>query len=320
MNKKKVMEKILVIEPDQALGMEIVEILREIKVELTLVDSHFKALTLLEDKPFSMILITADDSGINGLDFCRIVNKRYVRSGLNFPYLILLGEHWQRTSICEIRPEAHDFLVRPYLACELKWRVFAGLNIVREMRELREVLFLDPDTGALNKTGLQKALREEINRLGRKKAWLSVAVLDFAHRDWMELSQSEQAVSRARKKMTSFLKQLLREYDQVAIIDRERICVLSGDCDYQCFTDLFKRIKDSLKKIELHLPDVQKTDIDFTGTFQSIVVNSSQGEREQCFEHLWKWINSVDILPDKIEGKISLLDKTGLRDSNTAGK
>lgn len=313
------MNKILIIEPDNALARETAEILREIELEPTLVDSHFKALTLLEDNPFSIILVSADDSGITGLDFCRILSQRRIRSGLDFPYLILMGENWHRTAICESRPEAHDFLVRPYLAGELKWRVLAGLNYVREMRDLKEAIFLDPVTGALNMTGLQRAMREEINRLGRKKAWFTVGILDFAHRDWMELSQSRDAITWARKKAASFLKQFLREYDRVAIINEGRICVLSGDCDYECFTEMLSRIRDSLKDTRLPLPEGIKADIEFTGVFKSMIVSSGREDVDQCFEYLWNWIKSVDMLPEKIQGGVSMLDKTGLRDSGAPG-
>jgi len=36
---------------------------------------------MLEDQSFSVVLVAADDSGLDGLEFCRIYRKRQVKSG-----------------------------------------------------------------------------------------------------------------------------------------------------------------------------------------------------------------------------------------------
>ena len=311
-------KKILIIEPNQGLETEIIHTLRVMGTDLTLVHSHFKALTMLEDQSFSVVLVAAEDSGLDGLEFCRIYRKRQVKSGRNLPYLILLAQEWQRVSICESQADAHDFIIRPFLGCELEWRITAGLRVLREMNDLREMIYLDPETGVLNQEGLQRALREEINRLGRKKAWLSVAVLDFANRDWMEISQGKETLTLSKKRVLRFLKQTLRKYDQVAKFKKGKICIISGDCDHDCFNSLLKRIDGSLKKLEMPLPDVRQKGIDFSGIYQSMIIDSTTGGSEKCFEHLWNWINSIDRLPERVEARISLLDNKGLRDLENA--
>ncbi len=315
MEKKMLKERILIIEPNQDLADEILEILGDTEVELTLVHSHFKALTMLEDESFSIVLVTAEDSGIDGLEFCRIYRKRQMEAGRDLPYMILMGQKWQRVSICESQADAHDFLIRPCLACELEWRVTAGLSTVREMRQLREIIYLDPETGALNQEGLQKVLREEINRLGRKKAWLSVAVLDLANRDWMEISQGRETLMLAKKTVLKFLKQELRRHDHVAEFNGEKICIISGDCDNQCFNDLLNRLHVRLKKLDMPLPGMQQTDVDFTGICQSIIIDTVSGGSDMCFAYLWKWIDGIELLPERMEAGISYLDRNGLRAS-----
>ncbi len=320
MERKMIKEKILIIEPDQVLADEVVDILGKEGTELTVVHSHFKALAMLEDESFSMVLVSADDSGIDGLEFCRIYRKRQVESGRDLPYLILLGHNWQMVNICESQAHAHDFLVRPYLACELEWRVENGLRTVGEMRFLREMIYLDPETRALNQLGLEKILREEINRLGRKKGWISLAVLDFEDREWMQVSQSKEMVDWTKQQVVMFLKETLRNYDQVAQVDQERICILSGDCDYHCFTGLLNRIEACFQELDLSFTTVKQPDIRLTGIIHSILVDSRGGGSDMCFEHLWNWIKSIDRLPETKEFRISLLDKNGLRDSEYGEK
>ncbi len=307
--------KILIIDPDHSQAMEMSGALKSGQIEPVLVHSHFKALTILEDERFPMILVSADASGIDGLEFCRIFNKRQMESGRDFSYLILVGHSWQRVHICEGQALAHDFLVRPYLSCELRWRVASGLTILKEMSLLKDLIYLDPETGTLNQTGLKKVLKEEVNRLGRKKGWLSVAVLDFRHRDWMEVSQGSDVLLRSQKMVLKFLKRSLRDYDHVSRTDQGRICILSGDCDYHSFTGLLSRVNDSLNGLQIPLIFQPDSGARLTGIFQSIKIDLAPEGCETCFNHLWKWIESVRPLPEhEMQGGISFLDREGLRD------
>ncbi len=308
--------KVLVVEPDETLAEEIAEALSGKGFELTVVDSHFKGLTRLEEGSFPLVLVSADDSGIDGMEFCRIYRKRQAESGQDLSYLVLLVHDWQRVSICENRAQAHDFVVRPWLDCELEWRIEAGMNILREMNFLRQMIYLDPDTGALNKMGIQKVMREEVNRLGRKHGWLSIAVLDFQNRDLMEISQGRDTVSQVKKQVLRFLNQSLRNYDHLGQIDNERICILSGDCNNQCFTGLLQRIDQCLKSPDFSLSVPQQIDINFKGIVQSVMVDSVVGGSEKCFEHLWTWVLSTVNLPHQLENRISYLNQDGLSNAH----
>lgn len=316
MEKQMDKEKILIIEPDQALAGEVVDALSDTGAELTVVDSHFKGLAMLEDDQFSLVLVSADNSGIDGLEFCRIFRKRQEESKKDLSYLIILGQEWQKVAICENQADAHDFLARPFLDCELKWRISAGLKTVQAMRSLRDLIYLDSETGVLNKLGLKKALKEEVNRLGRKKAWLSVAVVDFQRRDWLEVSHGKEVVSWIKIRVFKHLRESLRNYDQVAQIDGERICIISGDCDYHCFTGLFNRIDSGLKSLDCSFPTMQQPDITLTGIVKCITIDSSAGGSEKCFEHIWTWLKNVEQLPEHLEARVSFLNKNGICDSD----
>lgn len=307
-------EKILIVEPDQGHAREIVDILKTTWTDLTVVHSHFKGLAMLEDDTFSMVLVSADDTGIDGLEFCRIYRKRQMESGKDQSYLIILGQTWHRVSICENQPESHDVLISPYLACELEWRIASGFQTLREMHLLREMIYLDPDTDSLNKLGIKRILREEVNRLGRQNAWLSVAVLDFERRDWMEVNQGRDTVQRAKKKMLRFLSQSLRNYDHVGQIGQERICIISGDCDHNCFMGLMNRIEGCLNNFDFSFP-TEQPGVNFSGIYQSVMIDSTNGGSEACFDHLWTWIQHIVQLPEKVETRISYLDRDGLSDA-----
>ena len=306
-------EKILVVEPDEELAGELAEVLKKNGVSATMVSSHYKALAVLEDEWFPLILISADDTGIDGAEFCRIYRRRIMESKGGASYLMLMGQEWQRVPICEAMVPADDFIIRPFLDCELKWRISAGLRTLRHVHVLEELVYLDPETGALNQAGLQKVLLDEINRVGRKKGWLTIAVLDLARRHWMEVNQGRTLLTTARKKTIKLLAEFLRSHEHTGLIDNERICIILVDCDFQCAKGFFNRIRSQLEKLDMPFASGLSPDLELDGIFQSTLVDTEGGTSRKCFDYLWMWINSMDSLPHGIEPGIAVLDKEGMR-------
>ncbi|MCA1743964.1 MAG: hypothetical protein ABR542_04740, partial [Desulfonatronovibrio sp.] len=172
-------------------------------------------------------------------------------------------------------------------------------------------VYHDPESKALNRNGLKKHLREEINRLGRKNAWLSLVVLDFSQRDWMEVSQGAESISRLKKILLRFLGGSLRNYDLLGQLETERICIISGDCDYKCLTGLLNRLQLAVKSFVVG-SQFRGAEISLCGLAGSFIIDSTFGDSEKCFEHLWNWIESIEQLPEGIESSSACLDKNGI--------
>ncbi|WP_150112145.1 hypothetical protein [Desulfonatronovibrio hydrogenovorans] len=308
------MKKILIVEPDESRLEELLGVTDSMGLESVVVSSHFAGLAAMEDELFSVALVSADYTGIDGLEFCRIVRKRQESAKTVFSYLILVGEDYQRVDICESTPLAKDFLIRPFLACELRWRLAAALDSVEEMQRLRKLIYLDSSTGALNISGLKRILQEEVNRLSRKKSWLSVAILDLYRRDWIEINHGSDFYRQARTELMAFLLRTLRNYDQVAGMDHGRICIIAADCNLECFTGLLKRIDSSMNRLDLKLPNSQILETGLCGIFKSFKICAQGRESKIYFEHLWNWINSIQDLPDEILGGEAILDRNGIRE------
>ncbi|MFN2268803.1 MAG: two-component system response regulator, partial [Desulfonatronovibrio sp.] len=130
MENENVKLRVLVVESDENPGDDTTRILRSMDLEPVLAASHFQALSMLEDEFFPLLIVSAEGSGLDGMEFCRIFRKRQFDSGDDLPYIIIAGDEWHRLSICESEVVADDFIIRPWLSCELKWRVKAGFHAI----------------------------------------------------------------------------------------------------------------------------------------------------------------------------------------------
>ncbi len=305
-------QRILVVEPDPGIGEEVVTHLESWDMEPVWVQTHFRALSQLEENDFSLVVVSIEDTGIDGLEFCRILRQRQRQYRLDYVYLILLGRSWHRVSICESRVDADDFIIHPFLDCELKWRVATGLQRFLEHVKNQRIAQLDPRTGVLNEKGLSRVLYQEVNRIGRKQGRLSVAVLDFKNRDWMEVSLGETLTRWAKDEVLISIKDLLRNYDQVGRTKQDKICIVSGDNSLDGIKDMLRRVLSSLDSGELQDGVVNNVDIALGGNFLSLQVETSYGGSRACAEHLFSWVTSQDAVSDVISGQSGTLNEDGV--------
>ncbi len=309
-------ENIMVLEPDQDRAREIAEDLNSWGMNPCIYASHFQALGKLEEKKFPLILVSVKDTGIDGLEFCRILRKRQQLGGVDFAYILLVGENRHRTRICESSDGADDFIIYPFLKCELKWRIFSGLFRYRQHEKLQASSVYDPATMVFNEKGLKKALYQEVNRMGRKEGFLSAAVLDFRHRDLMEISLGAELCTRVKEEVFNFLKEKLRPCDQLVRTDQDRICIISGGSDLNGITGLLKRVASFIAKIDVQEPGIKDFDLTLSGIFLSLSVQSSYADIYACAEHVHDWIRSQDSFSGGLTGYSGTLDESGIHISS----
>ncbi|WP_457570655.1 response regulator [Desulfovulcanus sp.] len=311
--KQKQSVKILIIEPDILAGEELVQDIQEWGYDPILVDNHFKGLTKLEDEDFDLVLVSMENTGIDGLQFCNLCSKRKREGKICNVYLILIGEEWHRVAICESETIANDFLIKPYLKCELQWRIKSGVKFLRLQKELRKYLYIDPRTGLKNEEGLKRSLEAEVNRIGRKEGWVSIAVLDFKNFEWILIDKGVVWARLLRETILRSIREMLRNYDQVGELSGGKIGLFSGDCDFDAFNGLLKRVNLLIQELQSKNSILKEVDLNLVGTFLSVQVKSKYGECARCFEYLWSWIQeNKNNSFDQLVGYIGVVSKDGL--------
>ncbi|MBT8763019.1 hypothetical protein KFV02_03640 [Desulfohalobiaceae bacterium Ax17] len=305
--------KILIIEPDVLVGQELLRDVQKWGYDCVLVDNHFKGLTKLEDDDFELVLISMENTGIDGLEFCNLCCKREREGKISDFYLILIGEDWHRVAICESETIANDFLIKPYLKCELEWRIKSGVRFLSLQKELKKYLYIDPRTGLKNEEGLKKALQAEINRVGRKEGWLSIAILDFKNFEWLVVDKGLVWSRLIRETVLRSIRDILRNYDQVGELSDGKIGLFSGDCDIDAFKGLLNRVNLLIQELQSKNSMLKEVELSLVGIFLSVQIKSKLGRSDKCFEHLWSWIqeNKKDSF-DQLVGHVGVVSKDGL--------
>lgn len=307
MKRKKESKKIrvLVIEPDESLAAEIDSELRSLGYSVRLVGNHFKGLTEMEDRIFDFVLASMEHTGIDGLEFCNICRQRADNGRITCPYLILVGEERHLVPICESGAQANDFLIRPYLACELKWRLESGSSRLKIQRRLQEMLDIEPVTGLKNEQGIYTALREEVNRQGRKKARLGLAVITPDQFEFLEFIQGKFWADWAKQAILRYLGEVLRNYDHLGHLQSGNLCILSAENSFEGMQILISRLEEKIREMQENDPQFSKNiiDIKFRGVFLSLRIETKPGGMRQAVEELWSWIKNQDTaLPQELVG------------------
>ncbi|WP_291322734.1 hypothetical protein [Desulfonatronospira sp.] len=305
-------ETIMVLEHDHHRALDIADNLKSWGMTPLVCDSHFKALEKTEEQHFSVILACMEDTGIDGLEFCRILKNRQQLGRMGFTFIILMGENHHRIDICESREGVDDFIIHPFLDCELKWRIMSGLARQREYHESLTSSLFDPATLVLNEKGLKKVLYQEVNRLGRKQGFLSLAVLDFRERDMMELSLGTGLCRWAKEEVLKSMKDRLRNYDQLARTDLDRICIISGENSIEGITGLLNRISGFMTNLDFKAAVVNDFDLSLGGAYVSLQVKSTYDNMGVCAEHMYDWISEIIDFSGSSRGYTGHLDESGL--------
>ncbi|MFP4657849.1 MAG: hypothetical protein ACLFMP_04075 [Desulfonatronovibrionaceae bacterium] len=307
--------RVLIIEPDAELAGEMEREVRSLGYSVSLAGNHFKGLTEMEDRNFDFVLVSMENTGIDGLEFCKICKQRSKNGRISCPYLVLIGENRHLVPICESDAPANDFLIRPYLSCELKWRLGSGRSLLEIQGRLQEMLDIDPLTGLKNEQGIYSALREEVNRQGRKDSLLGVAVIVPAQFELLELTQGRFWAGWAKQAILRYLGEVLRNYDHLGILPGGNLCILSAENSYEGMRVLLSRLEDEVRQMQGKDPEFSgnPVDIKFRGVFLSLRIETKPGGMKKAVDLLWSWIEKQNKeLPRGLTGYRGKYTEAGL--------
>jgi DNA-binding response OmpR family regulator len=200
------MNRILLVEDDQALGAQIVKQLREAGFDPTWITDGRAALDASPDQ-FSLLILDLMLPGVHGLDVLK-----HLRSGSDVPVLILSARNDSADKVRALGLGADDYVTKPFWPEELVARVRARLR--RPLLQRSDVIVCgDLEIDLSGRSALLGGERVDLTRvefdllaaLARRpgsavsRAWLAEHVLD-PEREGGERTLDVH-VSRLRKKL-----------------------------------------------------------------------------------------------------------------------
>ncbi|MGM0424582.1 MAG: response regulator transcription factor [Thermodesulfobacteriota bacterium] len=285
--------KILVIDPQQDRAREIRQQLILWGYQARVCAGHLQALAWLDDEDFDLALVEVEESDIEGLEFCRLLRRREGQSPGGFrTWLLLLGAEEDRLTISCSDAGADDFLLRPFLAAELGWRLRSGLEKQELLGNLQRALRLEPDRPVLNRSGLYYTLQRELNRSSRKDKRFSILLILLQGLNLAELNFGPAWAAWMEDRLLQTLEARLRNYDKLGALARWQWCLLVPESSFADMQGLRDRLDKELQGVlQQELQEAGGIEFCFQGL--NLQPNLQYWTVNQGLDSLWAWILEV---------------------------
>lgn len=112
------MTNILMIEDDLELAEILTEYLEQFEIQVTTAEDPFIGLSTLSMQDFDLIILDLTLPGIDGLDVCKEIRKKYTT-----PIIISSARHDITDKVTALDNGADDYLPKPYNPMELQARI-----------------------------------------------------------------------------------------------------------------------------------------------------------------------------------------------------
>lgn len=159
--------RVLFVDDDVAMGDAVRETLKRAGYEVTACDSAERALSLLAQSEFEVVVTDLQMPQMEGLEFC----KRIVRTWTELPVIVVTAFGTTQTAIAAMRAGAHDFIEKPLQIDELSLRLARAIEhkqLKHENRRLRETVGASQASAKM--IGDSDAMRAVYGMLARVKA------------------------------------------------------------------------------------------------------------------------------------------------------
>ena len=311
-NETESIANILLIEPDLQKANEILSSLRQAGYEVDGVRGHLQGLSRLDDFSFDLVLVPVEATDIHGFEFCRLVRNREREFNLAYTYILLFAPQNLRYQITEQCEEADDFITEPFLQSELEWRLRKGQQVLEGQRHLSKLVQVDPETGVMNRKGLDLYFQEEINRLSRKQEWVSLVVFWTKGMERMGLDYGQVWVNWIRQQISHLLRKSLRNYDRLGKLEEGIFCLLAPETDPQGMQSIIKRLQSDFQTWSKSGSGLQQ-DVELGIKALSLKARLDYRGQRNAVQSIWEWIKQL--VPEKDADKIftGILDNSGIQ-------
>jgi diguanylate cyclase (GGDEF)-like protein len=259
--------KVLVADDDDVLRRILQVTLSKWGYEVLVSRNGIEALRILQqsDAPRLAILDWVMP-GMDGIEVCREIRKR-----VDDPYiyvLLLTAKDQQEDVVAGMDAGADDYVAKPFDRQELKVRLRAGrriLDLQTELLSARESLRYqathDCLTGLLNRSACLEFLRSELDRAGRQKLPLSVAMADLDHFKQINDSYGHAIGDAVLCEAARRMKASVRMYDYIGRYGGEEFLFILPGCDGPNAINQAERLKRCITDQPVKL---QRLEISFT--------------------------------------------------------
>lgn len=130
---------ILVVDDEELLRESLTRNLKKAGYEVTMVESGTKAIEILKDNDYDLIITDLMMEGIDGLDLLKNIKEKNIEAMV----IIITGYGTMNTAIDALQLGAADYMLKPYNRKELLLRIsrcFEKLELKRKVKLFEDIL------------------------------------------------------------------------------------------------------------------------------------------------------------------------------------
>lgn len=310
----------LLVEPDAGIAADVQHLLGDSDVHVEHVAGHLQALARSEDCAYDCVLVASRGIDISGLEMCTMLRAREARLPVPPLHVVMYGPQVDMDEVFSSAVHVDDCVIFPWSTGELRWKLERAVRVAHQRNRNQLFRHRDDATGLLTAKGLEHFLHEEVNRIGRRHGWFSLTVLAVTGLESLHVSYGQAWVDWLRTDVWAFLRRQLRNYDRLAIMDGDVLCLASPDLDDAGTRAQLDRLAGLIDCFAINA-GAPAMHLGLSTSYLSVQVLGDYRQFESAAVSLWQWVVETVAAPlvPGIQGQSGTVALTLVLDSVVQG-
>ena len=286
------MKKVLFICSDNELSHTVIHSFDNMEITVIVAQSHLQGITILDKTHVDVIIAPVYETNMGGVEFVKFLRSKEEDNVVPKKFIILYGDEDARDEIFSSNLAVDDFLLYPFYEPELVWRTKRGFYHITQIENLFQKLSIDNNTNTLTSEGFYMVLENVISRICRHTRSFSLLIITIINLDDILLNFGKDWQGWIEKNFLIYLKNNLRNYDQISKLDNNMYVILVPDATYDSLKGLDKRLKKEYNSFFSELKKMGITqDLKIVHRGISIKILKEMIKKDDVFAFVKEWLS-----------------------------
>ncbi len=241
--------RILVVDNARMTRTKLCRQLTELGYDVAWTEAGSKALTLVQEEAFDIVLVDYETSDMEGVEVCWHLRST---QGVKHLYLMLMLSDDVTDQFFEIVENgADEFLKKPLDVAWLRARLLAASRVVDMQHQLEILAATDFLTGAMNRGRFMTCAGEEMARARRYEQDLCLLMLDIDFFKKINDTYGHASGDEAIRSLVRTCRSLIRPYDILGRLGGEEFAILLPVTSLTSGVVVAERLRRSLAEAEV---------------------------------------------------------------------
>lgn len=254
-------KKILFIDDEEVFCSKVKLFLSNKGFDVTTASSGKKAIGMLVEEHFPLVITDIMMADINGLEVLKIIHNKFQGSLV----IIITGYGSVETAIDALRKNAYDYILKPFDYKQLLISINRAFKVIGQKRykakkeeKLKKMVITDDLTGLFNQRYFYRVLSSEVRRAKRYDIPLSLMILDLDNFKYFNDTFGHREGDKALKISARVIKKCMRDIDVCFRYGGEEFAVILPETKMDKALNVAERIRLTLQNTKYSLQGLDR--------------------------------------------------------------